>query len=74
MKEICKVNNIKNNYWIEHNWRHFNFNECNKIPKVNKAIEYLKKSDKKYTSENIVDNIIESAALNKKECPSSIIL
>ena len=48
------------------------FNECNKIPKVCKAVEYLKKSDKKYTSENIVDNIIESSHRNKKECPSSI--
>ena len=48
------------------------FNECNKIPKVSKAIEYLQKSDSKYSSENIVDNIIESSSINKKECPSSI--
>ena len=48
------------------------FNECNRIPKVVKAIEYLQKKDKNYSSEDIVDNIIESSSLNKKECPSSI--
>ena len=39
---------------------------------MDKAIEYLQKSNKNNTSENIVDNIIESAARNKKECPASI--
>ena len=48
------------------------YNECNKIPKVSKAVEYLQKNDKKYTSENIVDNIIESNSKVKKENPSSI--
>ena len=32
----------------------------------------MQKSDKKYTSENIIDNIIESSSRNKKQCPSSI--
>ena len=32
----------------------------------------MQKIDKKYTSENIVDNIIESAARNKKQCPASV--
>ena len=39
---------------------------------MNKAIEYLQKNDSKYSSENIVDAIIESSTINKKECPSSI--
>ena len=72
MKEICKVRNIikfsKQNT-IENA---LIFNECNRIPKVVKAIEYLQKKDKNYSSEDIVDNIIESSSLNKKECPSSI--
>ena len=48
------------------------FNECNRIPKVVKAIEHLQKKDKNYSSEDIVDNIIEFSSLNKKDCPSSI--
>ena len=77
MKEICKVRN-KNKYKILYYKKQNTienaliFNECNKIPKVVKAIEYLQKSDKKYSSENIVNNIIESSSINKKECPSSI--
>ena len=77
MKEICKVRN-KNKYKILYYSKQNTienaliFNECNKIPKVVKAIEYLQKSDKKYSSENIVNNIIESSSINKKECPSSI--
>ena len=77
MKEICKVRN-KNKYKILYYSKQNTienaliFNECNKIPKVVKAIEYLQNSDKKYSSENIVNNIIESSSINKKECPSSI--
>jgi hypothetical protein len=48
------------------------FNECNKIPKVAKAVEYLKRTDDKYSSDKIVDNIIELYARNKKENPKSI--
>ena len=72
MKEVCKVSNkIICNYQnsIE---EVLIYNDCNKITKVNKAVEYLQKSDKKYTSENIVDNIIESSSRNKKQCPSDI--
>ena len=32
----------------------------------------MQKSNKNLTSDNIVDNIIESVTRNKKECPSSI--
>ena len=36
-------------------------------------MEYLQRTDeKKYSSENIVDNIIEISSRNKKENPSSI--
>ena len=75
MKEVCKVSKYKNYFYndiqktIEDS---LIFNECNKTQKVCKAIEYLQKNDKKYTSENIVDNIIESSYRNKKECPPSI--
>ena len=48
------------------------FNECNKIPKVAKAVEYLQRTDDKYSSDKIVDNIIELYARNKKENPKSI--
>lgn len=49
------------------------FNECNKIPKISKALEYLQRTDeKKYSSENVVDNIIESNSRTKKESPKSI--
>ena len=48
------------------------FNECNKIPKVAKAVEYLQRTDDKYSSDKIVDNIIELYARNKKENPESI--
>ena len=48
------------------------FNECNKIPKVVKAVEYLQRTDDKYSSDKIVDNIIELYARNKKENPKSI--
>ena len=49
------------------------FNECNKIQKVSKALEYLHREyDKKYSPENIVDNIIELSSRNKKQCPNSI--
>ena len=48
------------------------FNECNKIPKVAKAVEYLQRTDDKYSSDKIVDNIIELFARNKKENPKSI--
>ena len=38
-----------------------------------KAIEYLQNSkEEKYTSENIVDNIIELSSRNKKESPQTI--
>ena len=73
MKEVCKVRNnnqlLKKQNTIENT---LIFNECNRISKVSKAIEYLQKKDPKYTSENIIDNIIESSSLNKKECPTSI--
>ena len=80
MKEVCKVSIItNNNCYCKYYFKlqkaieeALIFNDCNKISKVNKAVEYLQKSDKKYTSEYIVDNIIESASRNKKECPSSI--
>ena len=48
------------------------FSECNKIPKVAKAVEYLQRTDDKYSSDKIVDNIIELYARNKKENPKSI--
>ena len=48
------------------------FNECNKIPKVAKAVEYLQRTDDKYSSDKIVDNIIELFARNKKENPKTI--
>ncbi len=48
------------------------FNECNKIPKVAKAVEYLQRTDDKYSSDKIVDNIIELYARNKKENPKAI--
>ena len=48
------------------------FNECNKIPKVAKAVEYLQRTDDKYSSDKIVDNIIELYARNKKENPKKI--
>jgi len=48
------------------------FNECNKIPKVAKAVEYLQRTDDKYSSDKIVDNIIELYARNKKENPIAI--
>jgi hypothetical protein len=48
------------------------FNECNKIPKVAKAVEYLQRTDDRYSSDKIVDNIIELYARNKKENPKSI--
>ena len=48
------------------------FNECNKIPKVVKAVEYLQRTDDKYSSDKIVDNIIELYARNKKENPKAI--
>ena len=47
-------------------------NECNKIPKVAKAIEYLQRIDDKNTSERIVDNVIELASRKKKENINSI--
>ena len=72
MKEVCKVSNKKFYYFQNSIEEVLIFNDCNKIAKVNKAVEYLQKSDKKYTSENIIDNIIESSSRNKKQCPSSI--
>ena len=48
------------------------FNECNKIPKAAKAVEYLQRTDDKYSSDKIVDNIIELYARNKKENPKTI--
>ena len=48
------------------------FNECNKIPKIAKAVEYLQRTDDKYSSDKIVDNIIELYARNKKENPKAI--
>ena len=75
MKEVCKVSKYENYFYINIQKTiedSLIFNECNKTQKVCKAIEYLQKSDKKYTSENIVDNIIESASKDKKECPASI--
>ena len=73
MKEVCKVRNNINHKNKQNTIENtLIFNECNRIPKLSKAIEYLQKSDSKYSSENIVDNIIESSSLNKKECPSSI--
>ena len=73
MKEVCKVRNNINHKNKQNTIENtLIFNECNRIPKVSKAIEYLQKKDSKYSSENIVDNITESSSLNKKECPSSI--
>ncbi len=77
MKEICKVSKYKyNNNILLHIQNAIEdaliFNDCSKTSKVNKAIEYLQKSNSNYTSENIVDNIIESSARNKKQCPDSI--
>ena len=75
MKEACKVSNKLNNKLTKQSAieNTLIYNECNKIPKVAKALEYLKKiDDKKYTSENIVDNIIELNSRNKKEKPTNI--
>ena len=72
MKEVCKVRNKLNENKQKTIENALIFNECARIPKVTKAIEYLQKTDKNYSSENIVDNIIESSFLNKKECPSLI--
>ena len=72
MKEVCKVSlkiNKKKQSAIENA---LIFNECTKTQKVAKAIEYLERSDSKYSSENIVDNVIELYARNKKENPKSI--
>ena len=72
MKEVCKVSlNINKNKQstIENA---LIFNECNKTQKVAKAVEYLERSDPKYSSENIVDNVIELYARNKKENPKTI--
>ena len=45
----------------------------NKIPKISKALGYLQREDdKKYSPENILDNIIELSSQNKKQCPNSI--
>lgn len=45
----------------------------NKIPKISKALGYLQREDdKKYSPENILDNIIELSLQNKKQCPNSI--
>ena len=45
----------------------------NKIPKISKALGYLQREDdKKYSPENISDNIIELSSQNKKQCPNSI--
>ena len=72
MKEVCKVSlKINKKKWstIENA---LIFNECTKTQKVAKAIEYLERSDSKYSSEKIVDNVIELYARNKKENPKSI--
>ena len=72
MKEVCKVSlkiNKKKQSTIENA---LIFNECTKTQKVAKAIEYLERSDSKYSSEKIVDNMIELYARNKKENPKSI--
>ena len=72
MKEVCKVSlkiNKKKQSTIENA---LIFNECTKTQKVGKAIEYLERSDSKYSSEKIVDNVIELYARNKKENPKSI--
>ena len=72
MKEVCKVSlkiNKKKQSTIENA---LIFNECNKAQKVAKAVEYLERSDPKYSSENIVDNVIELYARNKKENPKTI--
>ena len=40
---------------------------------MSKALEYFQREDeKKYSPENIVDNIIELSSRNKKQCPNSI--
>ena len=75
MKEVCKVSH-NSNYLINYSSieNALIFNECNKIPKISKALEYLQREDdKKYSPENIVDNIIELSSQNKKQCPNSII-
>ena len=72
MKEVCKVSlkiNKNKQSTIENA---LIFNECTKTQKVAKAIEYLERSDSKYSSEKIVDNVIELYARNKKENPKSI--
>ena len=72
MKEVCKVSlkiNKKKQSTIENA---LIFNECTKTQKVAKAIEYLERSNSKYSSEKIVDNVIELYARNKKENPKSI--
>ena len=63
MKEVCKVRNKLNENKQKTIENALIFNECTRIPKVTKAIEYLQKTDKNYSSENIVDNIIESSFL-----------
>ena len=72
MKKVFKVSlniNKKKQSTIENA---LIFNECTKTQKVAKAIEYLERSDSKYSSEKIVDNVIELYARNKKENPKSI--
>ena len=74
MKEVCKVSE-NSNYLINYSTieNALIFNECNKIPIISKALEYLQKEDEnKYSPENIVDNIIELSSRNKKHCPNSI--
>ncbi len=63
-EEVCLNFDEVNSYRI--------FNECNKIPKVAKAIEYLERTDKKYSSDKIVDNVIELYSRKSKEKKSEI--
>ena len=72
MKEVCKVSLIINKKKQSTIENALIFNECNKAQKVAKAVEYLERSDPKYSSENIVDNVIELYARNKKENPKTI--
>ena len=72
MKEVCKVSLnkvIEKQSTIENA---LIFNECNKTQKVAKAIEYLQRNDSNYSSEKIVDNVIELFARNKKDNPKTI--
>ena len=72
MKEVCKVSLnkvIAKQSTIENA---LIFNECNKTQKVAKAIEYLQRNDSNYSSEKIVDNVIELFARNKKDNPKTI--